>query len=101
MDLSNPNRASEAAGRRDPKGRGFAQPGTSQGCGDATVYGPLWTYRGYGSESRLSLRESSAAFAERKATIAACEGLRGDSRKGAKTQRMRGRDEVWNVQSRR
>ena len=39
-------------------------------------YGSLLGYQGVGVESRLSLRESGAAFAERKATMAACERLR-------------------------
>ena len=40
---------------------------------EATVHGPALIYEGVGVDSRLSLRESSATFAERKATIAACE----------------------------
>jgi hypothetical protein len=39
----------------------------------ATVHGPLLVYRGNGPDCRLSLRESGAAFAERKATLAARE----------------------------
>ena len=41
----------------------------------ATVHGPLLVYKGHGADSRLSLRERTAAFAERKATIAAWERL--------------------------
>jgi hypothetical protein len=41
-----------------------------------TVHGSLLTYQGVGVESRLSLRESRATFAERKTTMAARERLR-------------------------
>ena len=41
-----------------------------------SAHGPRSASSGFGPESRLSLRESGATFAERKATLAAREPLR-------------------------
>jgi len=51
----------------------WARNAAPSGGMSVSVHGSMPTYRRRGADSRLSLRESSAAFAERKGTRAACE----------------------------
>jgi len=54
----------------------YAVPGIPQHCFSVTVHGLPAEYPAFLAQCRLSLRETNAAFAERKATLATRERLR-------------------------